>query len=316
MPELTYTSEDILISIRNNGMIPDTKATGSEDADLLRHASEGIQSYIFAAINQLREQYYYWISREALVSGTATYKIPARAQFNKLAGLWIVQGNDRIGLDPLDPESLDRYSLSGTNSVPFGYTINGNWIRLHPDNSPSLSGSLEWRYYVRPGNLVKSTEYRTVASVDSTTAITLDSAAPASWSTSNTFDIHSKHSGCDYKSISLSTSTTPSTTITFDQLIDGSVFGTHPVEVGDYVCLENTVAKPGVPPELFPQVARLAAMHWAESTGNSGKFNMHAKVVEGFLRETLGSMEQRVEEQPIRLGTRTSFLDYEGGWYY
>lgn len=317
MPELTYTAEDLLKSIRNSGMIPNTGATGSEDADLLRHASEGIASYIVAGIDQLREQYYYWRARETVVSGTADYRIPARAMWDKLANVWFINSGSRIGLHPIPKSQLGRYSLSrgGGSGVPAGYTIEGQYLKLVPDESSAYSGEIEWNYFVRPGNLVKSAEYRRVSSVTSP-SIVLDSAVPSTWTTANTFDVHSKEGGCDYKAISLAASVVSGTTLTFTTEVDGSVYGEHAVAAGDYVCLENTVALPGVPPELFPQVARLAAMHWAESTGDSKKFAMHGKVVETFLRETFGAMEVRVEEEPMRLGTKRSFLDYQGGGYW
>ena len=316
MPELTYTSEDILKSIRNGGMIPNTGATGSEDDDLLRHASEGIASYIVAAIDQLREQYYYWREQRNLVNGVADYRIPERAMWNKLANVWMIQGQNRIPLNPLPKNDFEDYGLVGTSGIPAGYFIDGNYLKVVPDVNPAFTGVLEWNYFVRPGNLVKAAEYRRVVAPVASPSITLDSAVPSGWSTANTFDIHSKESGCDYKSISLTAATVSGTSITFDKQIDGTVPGTHGVIPGDYVLLENTVALPGVPPELFPMVARLAAMHWAESTGDKKKFEMHGKVVETYLRETYGAMEIRVEEKPIRLGIKRSFIDYQGRGYW
>lgn len=316
MPELTYTSEDLLTSIRNSGMIPNTGATGSEDADLLRHASEGIWSYIVAGVAQLREQYYYKREREALVSGQQTYRIPKRALWNKLTNVWHVLNSQRVPLREIPKREIQRYGRIAGAGAPAGYTIDGNYLRPVPDESPSYTGFWEWCYYVRPGNLVKSAEYRRVVVVSSP-SVTLDSAVPSSWTTANTFDIHSPESGCDYRAISLSASLVSGTGITFSEEIDGSVFGSHVVEVGDYVCLENTVAVPGVPPELQPQVARLAAMHWAEATGNRKKFDMHVKVFSEFLQATYGAMETRVEEKPMRIGAGgITPLDIQGRDYW
>ena len=312
MPELTYLGADILTSIRNAGMIPNTGATGSQDADLLRHASEGIISYVVAKINQLREQYYYRRLREPVTSGTATYRIPKRALWNKLANVWLIQNSDRIPMNPIPHEELEDYAFIGVAGVPAGYLIDGNYLRFVPDESPSLSGSIEWNFYLRPGNLVLVSECRQVTAV-ATPSVTLDSAVPASWSAADKFDIHSNASGCDYKDFELEASVVSGTGITFTREIDGSVYGTYAVEVGDYVCLEKTVALPGVPPELFPQVARMAAMHWAEATGNQKKFEAHANIFNEYLKVTMGSMEVRIEEKPLRIGTRPSFIDHQGG---
>ena len=76
------------------------------------------------------------------------------------------------------------------------------------------------------------------------------------------------------------------------------------------------MAIPGVPPELFPQVARLAAMHWSESTGDLKKFELHGKILKAFLERTYAAMEVRVEERPIRIGVKNSFIGYQGRGYW
>lgn len=316
MPELTYLAEDLLISIRNSGMIPDTGATGSDDNDLLRHCSEGILSYICPQMTKLREEYYYWREREAIDSNVSRYRIPPRALWNKLANVWLIQGAERIPQHFIPKEDLEDYGLAGNSGIPAGLVIDGNYIVIIPDGTPSASGSWEWCYFVRPGNLVKAAEYRRVIAPITTTSVTLDSAVPASWDNTKKFDIHSEFTGADYKDHTIPATTVSGTAITFSRNIDGTVFGTHAVAVGDYVLLEKTSAIPGVPPELFPQVARIAAMHWAESTGNKKKFDMHANVLKEYLNETLGAMEVRVEEKPLRIGSKRSFIDYQGRGYW
>jgi len=319
MSQPTYLGADLLTSIRNLGMIPSTAATASADSDLLRHATEGIRSYLLSEILLLRESYFKYRKREPLVNGQAEYRIPPRAIYDKLSNVWLITtgssgSEDRFELDPIPEAELDRYNAAGDIGVPVGFVLDGTYLRFIPDRNPSFTGQLEWDYFIRPGAMVLQTEARQVASVDSTTAVTLASAVPTGWTAANTFDIHSRHSGGDYKSIERAASTVSGTGITFSAAIDGSVFGEKPVAVGDWVCLEGETALPGVPPEWFSIVARAAAMAHAEATENRKKFDMHSAVLQGFIKRTTKAMESRVEEKPIVLGRKRSYLGIRRRW--
>lgn len=312
MAQPTYLGADLLTSIRNLGMIPSTGATASTDADLLRHATEGIRSYLLAEILLLREEYYKFRKRESLVSGQAEYRIPPRAIFDKLSNVWVitgdpVSGENRIELDPIPDEDLDEWNGSGGVSLPAGFVIDGNYLRFIPDRSPAFSGKLEWNFFLRPGAMVLAIEARQVTAV-ATPSVTLASAVPSGWTTANTFDVHSKYSGGDYKVIERAASVVSGTTITFSTAIDGSVFGEKPVAVGDWVCLEGETALPGVPPEWFPIVARAAAMAHAEATENRPKFELHSSILQGFIAKNTRAMESRVEKKPIVLGRKRTYL--------
>jgi hypothetical protein len=310
MPQLTYLGNDLLESIRNIAMVGKTGATGSKDADLLRHASEGIREYLVAEIAALREEYYVVREREALVSGTSIYRIPSRAMWDKLTNLWVVRGGatgDRHKVNPLDKAELDKYNDSGAD-FPRGYVVDGNWIRMIPDTSSAYTGDLEWVYMIRSGDIVLATEARQITAVTPATKQVTVAAIPSSWSSASIFDVHSAYGGADYKMWGQTVSAASGTNITFTNEIDGSVFGTKELAVGDWVCLENESALPGVPRELYPIVARIAAMHWAEAIGNDKKFRAHAEVVKAYMKQNLRTMEVRVEEKPIRIGRRRSFL--------
>lgn len=318
MAQPTYLGSDLLTSIRNLAMIPRTGATASADADLLRHATEGIRSYLLSEILLLREDYYRFRRRDALVSGQAEYRIPPRAIFDKLSNLWVIssdsQGTEnRIAIDPISNADIDEYNVPESVATPRGFVVDGTHIRLIPDRSPSYSGQLEWNFFMRPGAIVLATEARQVTAV-ATPSVTLASAVPSSWTEANTFDIHSKHSGSDYKAVERAASVVSGTTITFTSAIDGSVFGEKAVAVGDWVCLEGETALPGVPPEWFSIVARAAAMAHAEATENRRKFDMHSAILQGFIGRATKAMESRIEDKPIVLGAKRTFLGIRRRW--
>jgi hypothetical protein len=113
-------------------------------------------------------------------------------------------------------------------------------------------------FFMRPGDLVTSAEYRVIQSVDSTTQVTLTAAAPSTWDSTYTYDVHSPSSGGDVKVWNRSC-TVEDTTVTFDAAMDGSVFGDYPVEVGDYFTIQSTAAVPALPVELHIPLALTTA---------------------------------------------------------
>lgn len=307
---LTFLGTSLVNAIRNIGMVPNTGATGTEAQDLLDHASQGIRAFIVSKLHNTREEYFLVRERSTITAGTSRYRLPHRAMWQKLRALFYFDGTNRQELLPGDPDK--PYNLNGTGSVPSRYLIEGNDIQLVPDLSPAFTGYLEFVYYARPGDLVLETAARQVSAVDTTTrTVTFATAIPSDWSTETLFDVHSQYSGAELKGWSL-TGAASASQVVFSAAIDGSVFGTKPIQVGDWVCLENEAALPGLPAELHPIVARIACLQLAESIGDQEKANLHGKVLETFLKEQMKGFEQRIESKPWRVRGAGGLLGSRG----
>jgi hypothetical protein len=310
---LGYTGEQLVTRIRNLGVIPNTGSTGSKAADILGHADEALRTYLLPELLSLREDYFVLRSRTTLVPGQAKYRIPPRASFNKLRDLWWVSGNDRVQLDPIPEEELDRYNGSGS-SIPSGHIVEGNDVLLIPDRSPAFTGELEFVFFARPGDLVLSSAARQVQTVDpGTKTVTFASNVPTSWSNSLRFDVHSQHSGAELKVWDQPVISASGNTVVFTNPIDGSVYGTKAVEVGDWVVLADDAALPALPKEMHPLLVRASALHFAESAGDAQQAKVHAQLLEKALGKVLKVMETRVEGKPIRLGGRGRGMLKAGG---
>lgn len=307
-----FTAESLLISIRNIASVGDTGAPGVTDTDLLLHANEALRNYLLPRVLNLREDYYILRERSALVAGRTRYRLPSRAAYNKLRSLWQVDGTGRLRLEPIPEEDLADHNGPGAG-FPSGYILEGNDIGLIPDTG-SYSGSLEFVYYQRPGSIVLSTEARQVLTVDLVTrVVTFSEDVPTTWTDTLKYDVHSEHSGAELKLWEQS-ATVLDDTMTFTGEIDGTVFGTKSVEVGDWIVLAGESALPALPIELHPALARQVALHLAEAGGNAQQVSIHAQILEKYFTENVKAMEQRVESKPIRLGGGGQGFLARGKW--
>jgi hypothetical protein len=267
---LIYTAEELIESIRNLGMVPKSGTQGGDDADILRHINESMSLDIIPALMEIKEEYFVVTTRLTL-GAALKYRIPTRAIADKLRYIRYVDSSGSRSSDSMEeipPSCQNEFSWSST-SKPSAYYIEGNYICLV---GSSFSGYLEVSWYFRPGQLVLSTECRQITSILAKT-VTLSSAVPTTWSTVNEFDIHSTESGAEIKVWGESATAVggagTENKITFTNAIDGTTFGTHTVEVGDWVCLEKEAAIPAVPVDIHPLLIRAVSMRLAESQGDA-----------------------------------------------
>jgi len=308
---LVYTTDELITETRNIGMFPDTASTGSEDDDIRKHLTAILQSKIAPAICSIREEYYVASTRTTLTANTSRYRLPQRAMGNKLRDLFWVDGNGyRQQVDPVQREDLQEDNDSGVSSVN-GYYIEGNYVVIHPSIG-SPGGSLELVYFNMPGDLVITTSAGHISAVDTSTGtITCDADVPSTWSTSNTFDIHSFKSGAETKLWSLSASdvgTADSTQIVFSDDIDGTTFGTYAPEVGDWVCLAGEAVIPAIPRDFHSVLVRGAAMRMCEALGDAQNAQIHGSFFQSDMQMAIRLMENRVEGKPMRIIGRRAIL--------
>jgi hypothetical protein len=257
-----YLAEDLIQVVRDRVVTGQAATEGTQDADILRIINDEALGRVCNAVMHVREEYYVNTIRQSITAGMVRYRIPHRAMQGKIRDIFYLDSdNNRYKLLPVPREfRAGNFKITSSESVPSGYYFEGNHIVLHPDSSTSISGTLEISYYFRPGELVLSTEARTVASINSG-VIVLNDDVPAGWTTGETYDIHSPHSGAEIKAWDLTASAVSGSQITFSSTsMDGSVFGTLAVEVGDWVCLAEEAALPGLPREWHPVLAQAATV--------------------------------------------------------
>jgi hypothetical protein len=109
-----------------------------------------------------------------------------------------------------------------------------------------------------------------------TKTITLTTAPPTAWTTTQKYDIHSEESGAEIKvwGSAITSIGGPTNSVVFSDSIDGTITGTHPVEVGDWICLQKECAILPLPYELQPLIIRAVSVRMAEAQGDADDVRM------------------------------------------
>jgi hypothetical protein len=233
--------------------------------------------------------------------------LPTRAFFQKLHEVYYVSNGDRQKIDQLGDEELQDYNDSGA-SVPSGFALEGDDLLLIPDRSPGFTGEIEYVFPFRPSTLVLPDEVRQVLSVNLVAkTVTLATAPPATWATPGSFDVHGKESGAHVR-IWDAEASIAGAVLTFTLGIDGSVFGTKPIQAGDWVCLAGEAIIPSLPQDIIPQLIRAVAVRYAESDGDVQMLPIHEAKLQKQQDANQLAMESRIERKPMRIRGRRGFL--------
>jgi hypothetical protein len=266
-----YTAEELIDIVRARAGMGDAATEGTTDSDILNILNEEAQCTLYPVVQRAREEYFLTREKTTLVSSQSLYRIPARAMQQRMkAVVFIDSDSNRTPLIQIPVAHQCDYSSTDTTTTdPIGYSIEGNYIRLLPLDNTGWSGYLEVLYFIRPSELVLSTACRQITNVNTTTGVVTIAASPTTWDTGDTYDIHSGSSGSELKAwgITCSAINVATTEFTFTAAdINGSTVGRFPVAVGDWLCLSETAALPGLPRELHPVLAQAAACRFLEST--------------------------------------------------
>lgn len=310
-----WKTEELITEVRRIGAFNDVESEGKADADIINALDLVMMDELVPSLSLLQEEY---LIRDHVITTTANQEfvdIPSRSVANMIRDIWIslTTNEGRRYLPMINREMRPFYPVTA-QAYPEGFYMQGDHMVL----VPKIDGAktLHLSYMFRPGQLVKSTGYRTVSSVDSTTSITVDSTVPTTWSTSNTFDVHSAKSGAENRVFDYAASTVSGTTITFSSAIDGSVANTFAVEVGDYVCLAETAAVPSLPRELHPVLAQAAVCRLLESDGDAVALQIARQTLARQLEAFTRMADSRVEGKPHKTPNRNSFLGAgRRGWW-
>lgn len=296
---LIYDTDDLLEAVKNSGMIPEAQSTGCQDQDILDHLSAVLQSTIALELMKIREEYY--VTTERLAAAQEV-RIPHRAMGLKLRDLYYVSGSDRIYLDPIPREELENHDEPTDVN---GYYLEGAYIKLVAPST--VSGYVEAAYFMRPNDLVPTSEARQITNIVGQT-LTLSSTVPATWDTADTFDIHSRYSGAELKVWDATASSMTTSTMVMTTPIGGTTFGTHAVVIGDWVCLAGESVIPALPRELHPVLVRGACLRIAEALGDKEAMSYHGALFQSDLNRALTVLEGRVEGRPLRIVGANSVL--------
>lgn len=303
-----YTADNLIEYVRDIAMVPDSSSVGTDDTSILEHLNHALLTEITPQVAKVKEEYFVVTERVPIGSSQSKYRINHRAMGGRIRDIVYLNGTSEYSqLDMVNRNELPYWGADGNNQ-PEAFYLEGNYIVLLPTISGG-TGSLEISFPFRPGELVLVENTRTVAAVVSSTEVTLSSAVPSGWTTSSSkYDIHSGESGAEISSWDLTATTVSGAQMIFSEAIDGSVFGTHPVAVGDYVCVAEEAALPALPRELHPVLGQAAACRVLLALGDDENLKIQVSKLERMIKDSQYLLESRVEGKPHIISNRNSLF--------
>lgn len=262
---IDYSVDSLLISAKQRAMTASNQNL-FEDSDIVRFASEELQSFILPFIESVKGEYFVTIQDQTFVQGTVNYTMPQRATGTKLRDVCLVdsQGNE-VNLPQLNPEDLKSswYAMS-----LFGFYPQGDQIILVLGNLNGIGNYsyVRMKYFRRPnvlcttgstGNAGQVVSFDTVAKT-----ITLD-FAPTTWTASTEFDIINSLPPFQSRVDNATLSGAPAGfVLTFtDDLPAG-------LSVGDWVSEANFSPIPQIPVECHRLLETLTAARMLQYAGD------------------------------------------------
>lgn len=155
---MAWTADDLISAVRRRAQMPDAAADGAvSDADILEMANEELDLRLVPLVRQSRGDYWVTVYDTPIVSGTASYRVPERAQASALRDVAVVDSAGREW--PIPQMSIEdaahvarttggvrasRFYMEGTNVVicptptDSDYTLRMRYHRSHATLVPNV----------------------------------------------------------------------------------------------------------------------------------------------------------------------------------
>lgn len=252
----------------------------------------------------------FWVAHtdQAIVSGTASYRIPARAMGGSLRDVTFVNDSgSEVSLPQLPMEEAIRFrnSSSGWWQSGMAFFMEGDKITLLP--SPTQAAGYLRMYYVRrPNRLVAVSAAATITSVASN-VYTASGGVPSTMSTTTALDLVDASPNFDWLTVDNTPTGKTGTTITFASAVSEAV-------AGDYICLANESCVLQLPVELQPILVNAVVVRVLEALGDREgmvaaelKLQRQSEVIVSLLTPRVQGEAPRIinRSSPLRRGGKT-----------
>lgn len=286
MPNSEYLADELITAAQEEGIFP-ASAESSFTPRIRRLMNREQRLYLMEVLQSAREEYQVAHLEVALVAGTLSYEIPARAV---AAGLKLVElvtdANNIRQLYPIKQETASSYPNMGMGTGD--YYLSGNVLTLL---SNSFTGTLRLTYFRRFNTMVAADEAAEITAIDTSTGeVTLDTV-PTEFASTTPFDFIRATPHFDILAMDLDATLSGSVlTFTAADLPSG-------LAVGDYVALAGQTPVCNAPLEMQDLLVKRAV--YVYLLGQGDPKSQAAKVaLDESQRQALSLLTPRVEGSP------------------
>ncbi len=179
---MAWTADDLVAAVRRRAQLPDAAADGAAtDADIIEFANEEIALHMVPLVRRSREDYWTTYADYTIVSGTASYRIPERAQASGLRDVTLIDSSGRERSIPrISIEDIGEIQSWGGTMESTKFVMDGPNVTLVP--TPASSGyTLRMRYHRSHATLVANDEAARFLTVTGFSEDAIVDSYPSAW---------------------------------------------------------------------------------------------------------------------------------------
>ncbi len=279
---MSYTTTDLVATIRTRAMLPDASTGSLGTASLLIMATEELHITLVPLILSAREHYYETYSDSVIAGDQNAYPLPVRAVGGVLSAVQYIAGTNVYTLPMIDPSQI---TTTNTSSTPSAYYIENNSLILFPTPA-TTTGTLRVRYFQRPSRLEQTINCAQIASIDALANTVTVASVPSTWTTGTIIDFVQQITPHRPYAIDQSITGVAGTTISFTSLPSGLI-------VGDWLALAEYTPIPEVPFEFLPVLAQMTVVKALEATSDHEGMQAAQAKLDAYMRAALMLMTPR-----------------------
>jgi hypothetical protein len=278
---MVYTTQNLLDSIARRSFAPTNQLT-FQNQEILEMADEETQITILPQILAVREEYFVGYKDYPILAGKSAYDIPARAIGLIVREVQIINSSNSVmDIPRMEPEEISTYSPGSISA----FYLRANQVVLNRTPT-STQSTLRLYFFLRPGDLVETSQTAVVSNIDPINKIVTVGTIPNTWATGMIFDFLKQDGGHDYLTIDNTATNVSSNQLTFDSLPEN-------LRVGDYVALQGQSSLVQLPPEYRSVLAQLVAATMLANMNQPGA-DMAAQKAVTMLKAAQGLITPRV----------------------
>lgn len=297
---IDYSVDTLLTSVKQRIMAADNQNL-LQDADIVRIASEEMQSVLVPYIESIKGEYFVNIENQTWVASQTDYTMPQRATGTKLRDVCLIDGQgNEVNLPQINPEDIK----ASWSYAPwyFGFYPQGDRIVLFLGNSVGGGNYTYVRmfYFRRPNTLTTFGASGNAAQILSFDAnaltITVD-LSPTTWTSSTTFDIINNFPPFQSKGDDLAVTSVAGNVLTMSAALPSTL------KVGDYIAEANFSPVAQIPVECQLVLETLTSARCLQYMGDPA-FQVFQQQAEDQKRNLIQVLSPRVDGSPQKLPLR------------
>ena len=291
---MDFTSTGLIAQIKRRALIP-TSQNLFTSSDIIDMLNEELQNRIVPYILNSREDYFLTYD-EITQDGTQTeIDIPYDAIGNKINQITLYTSTT----DDSFFATIPRLTPSQINDYFGGYYIEGNKIKLYP--KAIASGKLRIYYYKRPSEIVASTRWAIVSTINTNTSIVCSTNLPANITTGSEIDIVKNIQPWD---------TTRETTAGTVSSATVNLSDTSDISVGYYVCSKDESPFAQIPQDTIPLLIQSVVVRMMEYMGDTNGLQAGMMTYAQMESDNRGLISPRVDAQPKKISVKNRLSRY------